>query len=747
LKKPTVVPSTIALEAQRACPAIRSYWKERNNDSLHSVVNQANMRIRAETQTAGYASKDMGGGGKLDKFTISAPGIITSVDSILAWSQTWGDCRRAKDKNGQKAASTMVTQECLALIKVLDKSGLGWKSVVPPEVKKHVEDVIGSGTQTMDPDLLGVLTSFMARDDQACQYQSSIVEEKKEKFTEFYNAVTKADKPAATKALADVTALNTTLAKANKEVGFKETDHLIPVDKMKILMSRPIWDVSSKPKRRAKEIDVNKHGLASYFTEFGFTKTGGLLSASISNTKNVTDASSGTWIVQKRREFEEPLALGWHQSPSASSGSTPEISSELLSPLFEPTESDSELVPSTVGQLKLAIGPRAASADTSMGGTTDDAGSADTAMDDANDDAGSPGLTEGPMAGTQDATSISNSSTLANSIGSVQARPIADTQDATSSSNSSTLANSVESVQVRPIAGTQDASSILNASTLANSVKSVQAKGGPPKTTSIPGPSFVDGITDFGKVIGVRAVGGALRGYRAIVNVGTDRCEIFECMARSVFGRHMGKTLYDQKQLPLPVNISGRTPEHIAEISAIAMIRQSPDSTTRSPITYFRVAWRRDTEYPGPAVEWITRSDAISICGKKRVDDAVLGYRAQLLDLRNTMQEWINECKTKGLDPDTGDPITDVRRLELRWLFPPATVGIAKDEGGRKRQPLADEVHHIKVGTGWSPPSQRRQEASREDRSSPGPRQRTYDSTPEASSSSGGRHLVRRGQK
>ncbi|KAK0836416.1 hypothetical protein LTS02_018117 [Friedmanniomyces endolithicus] len=419
------------------------------------------MRIRAETQTAGYASKDMGGGGKLDKFTISAPGIITSVDSILAWSQTWGDCRRAKDKNGQKAASTMVTQECLALIKVLDKSGLGWKSVVPPEVKKHVEDVIGSGTQTMDPDLLGVLTSFMARDDQACQYQSSIVEEKKEKFTEFYNAVTKADKPAATKALADVTALNTTLAKANKEVGFKETDHLIPVDKMKILMSRPIWDVSSKPKRRAKEIDVNKHGLASYFTEFGFTKTGGLLSASISNTKNVTDASSGTWIVQKRREFEEPLAL----------------------------------------------------------------------------------------------------------------------------------------------------------------------------------------------------------------------------------------------------------------------------------------------EYPGPAVEWITRSDAISICGKKRVDDAVLGYRAQLLDLRNTMQEWINECKTKGLDPDTGDPITDVRRLELRWLFPPATVGIAKDEGGRKRQPLADEVHHIKVGTGWSPPSQRRQEASREDRSSPGPRQRTYDSTPEASSSSGGRHLVRRGQK
>ncbi|TKA66291.1 hypothetical protein B0A55_10661 [Friedmanniomyces simplex] len=397
----------------------------------------------------------------------------------------------------------MVTQERLALIKVLDKSGLGWKSVVPPEVKKHVEDVIGSGTQTMDPDLLGVLTSFMARDDQACQYQSSIVEEKKEKFTEFYNAVTKADKPAATKALADVTALNTTLAKANKEVGFKETDHLIPVDKMKILMSRPIWDVSSKPKRRAKEIDVNKHGLASYFTEFGFTETGGLLSASISNTKNVTDASSGTWIVQKRREFEEPLALGWHQSSSASSGSTPEISSELLSPLFEPTESDSELVPSTVGQLKLAIGPRAASADTSMGGTTDDAGSADTAMDDANDDAGSPGLTEGPMA-----------------------------------------------------AGTQDASSILNASTLANSVKSVQAKGGPPKTTSIPGPSFVDGITDFGKVIGVRAVGGALRGYRAIVNVGTDRCEIFECMARSVFGRHMGKTLYDQKQLPLPVNIS-----------------------------------------------------------------------------------------------------------------------------------------------------------------------------------------------
>ncbi|KAK5124324.1 hypothetical protein LTR08_005955 [Meristemomyces frigidus] len=206
--------------------------------------------------------------------------------------------------------------------------------------------------------------------------------------------------------------------------------------------------------------------------------------------------------------------------------------------------------------------------------------------------------------------------------------------------------------------------------------------------------------TDFGNVIGVSTVG---RGYRAIVNIGTDRCEIFTCMPGSKFGRNMGAALYDQKPLPPPVKLAGRTPKHIEEITAIVEVPTKKADPKREPITYLRVAWSQDLQKNplanmAPPTEWITRSNAISLCGKKCVE----GYRARLLKLRGEMEEWIEECKAQSLEPDTGVPITEARKLELRWLFP----GQSFTEDSSNAPSRDDsEAANIKIGNGWKKPN------------------------------------------
>ncbi|KAI6914835.1 hypothetical protein KC318_g433 [Hortaea werneckii] len=223
----------------------------------------------------------------------------------------------------------------------------------------------------------------------------------------------------------------------------------------------------------------------------------------------------------------------------------------------------------------------------------------------------------------------------------------------------------------------------------------------PPVFETFPGPILEDGVTHFGKIMWIRKVGW---GHRVIVNVGTDAVRVLKCFRGSDFGRNTIKDwMSDQGPLEAPTATlkSGharRRPAHIYSLTDI-IVADMPSGRIREPPTYFVVQWR--AKMPGfedaPCEELLTRSELISVLGKKLVDGlpGSIGYRQKLEKERQRKVDWLQKCNAENLHPDTGRPATRQDMKDIPWVF---------QEGFREH---AEEFNDedIRVGDEWTPPT------------------------------------------
>ncbi|KAK5130443.1 hypothetical protein LTR08_002029 [Meristemomyces frigidus] len=528
LRNPVRVPTYAALEAQRVSQVIRRYWREANDDEITSEVATANGKITDKNKSEGESEAS---------YNISAQAITFSMRNIMGFLISFVDSKE------DAANARSIVNECLALVRILDSSGLSWKSITIPEVSGMIEKVFGKRLEAEDPDPEGLLEAFIARQAEACQYQTDLVTESREPLSSFYKAVAAGNESEAGTALDTLIGVNKALQDANDAAGFNSDDHLIPVVKMQSLIDY----CSQVPNVRTTILEQNQMLLITFFDRAGYKDMHNFMLDLYNGPPNSkVNAFTMEWIDAEVRKYKQPLAIGPGEHPEGPSSRTSAASRTATT-----------AIASSVNQPNIAVAPK-----------------------------------------------ISK-----------------------------------------------------------------------PTNIIIPGPSFANGMTDFGKIVEVRNLGGAFRGYRTIVNVGSDECEVYECMPASDFGRNMGKTLYDQYQqsangVPTASRLkhADRQARDIQGFTAIAIAKKS-EKSNKAPITYFRVVWR-SIDGGETSIEWITKSDAISLCGKKRVSDAVLGYTARLLRVRGERLAWLDKCKAEEVDPDTGDSISKGRRTELRWLFP-----------------------------------------------------------------------------
>jgi hypothetical protein len=113
-------------------------------------------------------------------------------------------------------------------------------------------------------------------------------------------------------------------------------------------------------------------------------------------------------------------------------------------------------------------------------------------------------------------------------------------------------------------------------------------------------------------VVAVQKVG---FGTRCIVNVGTIDAPVYKSLPGEL-GRGFGLELATKFPLKMPVNLRNRKPTHIKSLLAIFEVEST--STKRAPITKIQVQWNKLSGFEkAETVEWLSRSDVISICGKQ----------------------------------------------------------------------------------------------------------------------------------
>jgi len=139
-------------------------------------------------------------------------------------------------------------------------------------------------------------------------------------------------------------------------------------------------------------------------------------------------------------------------------------------------------------------------------------------------------------------------------------------------------------------------------------------------------PSYVNGVTHLGRIIGARKLS---RGYRFILNAGTEAKPLYKIFAGAEFGRGMGEQMYvgglELKRPTIPVK--DRKSSEIASIRNHVQVASDKANRQRAPPTYFLVEYKNNIANPhastAPLSEWLTMSELITVCGAKYVKDRV----------------------------------------------------------------------------------------------------------------------------
>ncbi|KAK3672632.1 hypothetical protein LTR78_007444 [Recurvomyces mirabilis] len=652
MTSPKEVPMIVAIEAQKAAGMIRDLWVSTSKSEVDEImidlerINETIRRLTAQIHPASVADNPQQ---RFEHYVIYTRAIRDSIEATLSWIQIW---RISSDHTSRRNTARLLLQECLTFVQPLDRSALEWKTVVPPKVQLAVQRIIEWGYAEFDPDQRDLLRRVLTRESQAARFQVAIVENEQQAFEDFFTAVSAKQKAPAKRAIRKLEATNASLVRANRQAGFHNGDHALPVEKMdEFWRSRELWQGPEQD--RGVLIGRFKKFVTMYMEGTGFPGVSAKLDGMVTvPTGGITLlAVQQAYIDAKKLQFKNPLTLEY---PINTTASLETASTRLIAarPTLEASSRSLES-PSTTIQ-----GPAAR-----------------------------PAL-EGPSNLQQAVTP-----------------PTMDELD--------TLPDAESTTATQVNLGDPNFASRSIASPFATEIPaSAQPRAnGPPQVRSMPGPCYEDGNTHIGKIVGVRALKGPFRGYRVIVNVGTEQCPVYECKKGSDFGRRMGEELYSKYPLPMPTHLTDRLASHIHSITGIAEVAREPGEYQRAAITYFLVHWTQESQraFSGsPASEWITRSDAIAILGKHLVDDRTTGYRAGLAKIKAQMSSWLKDCTSNGLDPDSGRPISEERKRQLPWLFAPTLSDVDNEPTQQQHRPGpsdADAVPNIQIGTNWSRPN------------------------------------------
>ncbi|KYG41989.1 hypothetical protein M433DRAFT_7513 [Acidomyces richmondensis BFW] len=225
--------------------------------------------------------------------------------------------------------------------------------------------------------------------------------------------------------------------------------------------------------------------------------------------------------------------------------------------------------------------------------------------------------------------------------------------------------------------------------------------GGPPEFDGLPGPLVnQDGSTRLGKIVSVRNFG---REYRVILNIGSEKVTILECLQGANFGKDTIRDFVtgSPSLLTTAYNIRQRKAIHVSKVTNVVQAQQTGTSS-RTPATYFMVEWKSNARNGGPLEEILTRSELAAVLGRKLVDGDS-GYLPIVLEQRRKKLEWIDKCKAQNLHPDTGKQINPRERESFPWIFSDRSQ--PGSHSSSARQNMEASVSQIQVGDGFVAPA------------------------------------------
>jgi len=214
-------------------------------------------------------------------------------------------------------------------------------------------------------------------------------------------------------------------------------------------------------------------------------------------------------------------------------------------------------------------------------------------------------------------------------------------------------------------------------------------------------PSYENGVTHLGKIIGARKIS---RGYRFILNAGTEGKPLYKIFAGAEFGRGIGEQLYqDGLELKGPaIPVRNRKSSEIATIRNHVQVASAKVDRQRAPPTYFLVEYKNDTANPyaakAPLLEWLTMSELITICSAKYVKNRILPI-SEAKNQRNA--KFFADMKRERLHPNTKEPLTGEDKRDSPWLFleddntsiiKGRRGGDLRADGGRAVEPGANDL-------------------------------------------------------
>ena len=205
------------------------------------------------------------------------------------------------------------------------------------------------------------------------------------------------------------------------------------------------------------------------------------------------------------------------------------------------------------------------------------------------------------------------------------------------------------------------------------------------------GTSSEDPLGNFGQVVAVRRMG--LNQFRIFCNVGTDLCPLYESVNSSDIGKDTGQRLFDEMPVIEPFDIKKRKASHVKQVIG-SIDTGGKTSTGRRTPAYLFIEYHQNLAKNPHAQslalrEWITRSDAIRLLGKKPVDGEK-GHFATGAVNKKKKTEYFAKCRERCIHPDTQRPVTEEEKAQLRWIFDPVSPdsGTVPGEGDWQPPPI-----------------------------------------------------------
>lgn len=221
------VPIDVSEASVRAASFIRSAWKKGHTDEIAAKLEVINKKIKGLNY---QAKRDV------DAFTIPAETILSLMPTVEVNVKRWMD---TTDTAKKTKLATNVAITCLTLLRDLTACGIPWKSVTPDAVKKVIQPAIEEGLNALGSELSDSFAAYIEREiELPSSHQTGLVVRAKEPLAAVFTHAEKGDIAQARNSLELVKSCNTELVRCNKAVGFKKTDHQLPIHGLEMMLSQ-----------------------------------------------------------------------------------------------------------------------------------------------------------------------------------------------------------------------------------------------------------------------------------------------------------------------------------------------------------------------------------------------------------------------------------------------------------------------------------------------------------------------------